>query len=421
MLKRFSALFISLTIILTISGCTAPKSIEDIKNTLTNTKTDFPVNAGNDTIEQAPDDVVVLNDNIADILITCGYAKKIIGKSSECTQSEIGGVKVYGSEKKPETDDIIKLNPDIVFTDTQIEYSEYKKICDSGITILRMSDAASIDKFPILYSNICKIMDGNIKGDKIGKSNAEKVINSIEQAESNNIVRGCYLYSLDGKEVVTSEMYSSEIMEVAGIQNITSENDRNGHFSKSQIIAADKQNSFPLYIFCETGLREKIMSDKDFKSTNVVNKNRVIEIPSKYITRQGKSSYEGVMFIKSMINNSSDNKGKSLAADYGVTITDGMSYTVGDQSSNVLAIQNRLTDLGYLSIKVTGYYGESTSVAVKEFQINNELDRRDGVADKKTIERLFSTSAFSNNSTGNNSSTSKEVATEKSTFEVIIN
>lgn len=421
MLKRFSALFISLIIILTISGCTAPKYIENVKNTLTNTKTDFPVNAGNDTIEQAPDDVVVLNDNIADILITCGYTKKIIGKSSECTQSEIEGVKIYGSEKKPETDDIIKLNPDIVFADTQIEYSEYKKIQDSGITILRMSDAASIDGFSILYSNICKIMDGNIKGDEIGKSNAERVINSIEQSESNNIIRGCYLYSLDCKSVVTSEMYSSEIMEVAGIQNITSENDRNGHFSKSQIIAADKQNSFPLYIFCEEGLREKIMSDNDFKSTSVVNKNRVVEIPSKYITRQGKSSYEGVMFIKSMINNSSDNKGKSLATDYGVTITNGMSYTVGDQSSDVLAIQNRLTDLGYLSIKVTGYYGESTSVAVKEFQINNELDRRDGVADKETIERLFSTSAFSNNSAANKPKTSKEVATEKSTFEVIMN
>lgn len=421
MIKKILAITLSTVMIFTITACSMPTSIDDVKNVLTDTQTEFPVDTGQEVISEAPKDIVVLDDNLADVLITCGYTENIIGKSSECNQGELLNVKVYGSNARPDTKGLINLKPDVIFASDDIDYNCYEKLKDNGIIVLRMADSSTVKGFKSFYSNICKIMDGNITGVEKGEKTADRVINSIEKSKGNNIVRGCYLYELDGESAVTSEMYSSELMSIAGIQNITTENDRNGHFAISQIVAVDKQEGFPFYIFCKEGMREKVMSDDTLKKTNAVSKNRVVEIPSKYITRQGKTAIEGVMYIKSIINGDSSATGISVAVDYGITITDNMSYTLDDQSSDVLAIQNRLSDLGYLSIKPTGYFGESTVEAVKEFQINNELKRRDGVADKNTIERLFSTSAFSKHNVGNPSEeTPTEVVTESNTFSAII-
>lgn len=420
MIKKILAITLSVIMAVTVTACSMPTSVDDVKNVLTNTQTEFPVDTGQEVIYEAPKDIVVLDDNIADVLITCGYTENIIGKSSECNQGELQNVKVYGSNVKPDIKGLIDLKPDVVFASDDIDYSCYKELKDNGVIVLRMADSSTVDGFETFYSNICKIMEGNITGVEKGKSTADKVINSIDSSKGNNIVRGCYLYELDGESAVTSEMYSSEIMFIAGIQNITTENDRNGHFALSQIVATDKQEGFPFYIFCKEGMREKVMADDTLKKTSAVSKNRVIEIPSKYITRQGKTAVEGVMYIKSVINGDGSDMGISVAVDYGITITKNMSYTLDDQSSDVLAIQKRLSDLGYLSIKPTGYFGESTVDAVKEFQINNELKRRDGVADKKTIERLFSTSAFSKHKENSNQEKPTEVSTQSSTFAVII-
>ena len=85
-----------------------------------------------------------------------------------------------------------------------------------------------------------------------------------------------------------------------------------------------------------------------------------------------------------------------------------------------MAIQKRLDDLGYLPIKPTGYFGESTADAVKSFQVNNELDRRDGIADTETLKRLFSTSAFSSTSQARKSEKPAQQSTEVSTFSTTI-
>lgn len=238
-------------------------------------------------------------------------------------------------------------------------------------------------------------MSGNIEGDRLGTECAKRVVDSMNKATSNTVVKGCYLYSLDRVNAVTNDMFESDILQYAGVQNIATELDFGGILPVNKIIATDNQQGFAFYILCEKGLKDKILQDVTFKNTNVVSKNRVIEIPSEYLSRQGNSAVSGIKYIEKAIKDNSNRKGKSLAEDYGIEIFDGISYTLDEEDSYVLAIQKRLKDLGYLSIEPTGYFGQSTADAVKSFQINNELNRRDGVADKETIDRLFSTIAFS--------------------------
>lgn len=61
--------------------------------------------------------------------------------------------------------------------------------------------------------------------------------------------------------------------------------------------------------------------------------------------------------------------------------------TEGTSGEDVRNLQEQLYDLAYMD-KTTGYYGELTTEAIKEFQRRNSLEVT-GVADSKTIELLY--------------------------------
>lgn len=397
MLKKIISFSLSIAMLTMISGCdisSLPNQISE-KVSVSNKNTAYPVQVGTDKINSKPEKVLVLDDNVADILITCGYTERIVGCSTDCTQSELNDIKKYGSDINPRTDIISNANADIVFASPDISYEDYSEMKENGTIVLRMAPANNIDCLDTLYSNICTIMSGNIEGDKLGTEYAKSVIDNMEKSNSNTVVKGCYLYDIDGKNAVTNDMFENDILKYAGVQNIATDLDTSGILPISKILASDKQQGFAFYILCENGMKDKILQSDTFKNSNVVNKNRVIEIPSEYLSRQGNSAVYGINYISQAIHKNSNRTGESLADDYGIEISDGMSYTLYDEDSYVLAIQQRLNDLEYLSIEPTGYFGQSTADAIKAFQINNELNRRDGVANKETIERLFSTTAFS--------------------------
>lgn len=397
MLKKIISLSLSIAMLTAISGCDVSSVSNQISEKISNSNkiTDYPVQVGRDKINSKPEKVLVLDDNVADILIACGYTDKIVGCSTDCTQAELTEVKKYGSNINPRTDIISKANADIIFASPDVSHEDYKDMKKSGTVVLRIAPANSIDSLNTLYSNICTIMSGNIEGDKLGMDYAKAVTDNMEKAISKTVVKGCYIYDVDKEKAVTNDMFENDILKYAGVQNIATELDVAGALPVSKILASDKQQGFAFYILCEKGIKDKILQSNTFKNSNVVNKNRVIEIPSEYLLRQGNSAIEGINYIAKAIQDNKNVTGKNLANDYGIEIFDGISYTLDEEDSYVFAIQQRLKDLGYLSIEPTGYFGQSTADAVKAFQINNELNRRDGVADKETIERLFSTSAFS--------------------------
>ncbi len=78
----------------------------------------------------------------------------------------------------------------------------------------------------------------------------------------------------------------------------------------------------------------------------------------------------------------------SLAALYPFT---GV-LTTGDQGDEVLALQIRLVELGYLTDVPTGQYNEATADAVRTFQGANNLPA-DGICDEATWALLFSDTA----------------------------
>ena len=67
----------------------------------------------------------------------------------------------------------------------------------------------------------------------------------------------------------------------------------------------------------------------------------------------------------------------------------------GDENDTVKEIQTKLAQLGYFDIDATGYFGDYTGQAVKNFQLANDLDAT-GIVDENTYNVLFGDSAVAN-------------------------
>jgi len=65
----------------------------------------------------------------------------------------------------------------------------------------------------------------------------------------------------------------------------------------------------------------------------------------------------------------------------------------GDEGAAVRNLQYTLYELGYYDGAIDGIYGQTTSDAVRAFQIQNDLTPVDGVAGSKTLSKLYSSDA----------------------------
>ncbi len=84
--------------------------------------------------------------------------------------------------------------------------------------------------------------------------------------------------------------------------------------------------------------------------------------------------------------------------------------SVGINGTDVEEIQKRLKELGYLKVKVTGYFGSDTKKAVMAFQKNNGL-KDDGSVGDQTREVLYSSSAKKAKSPATKKPSAKATAT----------
>lgn len=380
-------LCIALSFVLSSTAC----GVEEVENLVINENKEYPVTFAHSNFQQAPGSMVVLNDSVADILIACGYTDKIVGISSECNQSELAGIDKMGDSSAPDLEAIIKAEPDLVFTDERITAEDYDAMMNKDILVYRMALRTSEEDLREFYGKISAIFEGNITGTEKGIARFEelqKQMNDIKTnlPESKTVTTACYIFDSDGN-AATGKTFGNVILDYAGAINVAKDID--GARISIETLKAENPN----FIFCGEGMKDIILKTAEYKSISAVKRNRVFEIPAEYMTRQGNTMITAVKQISDLLYNSPVVQAKSVAAEYNIEIFEGISYTLDEEDSYVMAIQKRLDDLGYMPIEPTGYFGESTAKAVEEFQVNNDTTRRDGVADEETLKLMFSTNA----------------------------
>ena len=403
--RRLGALVLSV-----ILACGALAGCSDVSEIVSGVAAagEFPVEVNEVTISARPQKVAVLSASLADVVLALGSETQLALGSEDCTQESLQDLaKIPGDDAQA----VIDAAPDLVLADPGAN-GIGDALRDAGLTVLEVEPATDRQDFERLYSQVSSALGGSGAGYDAGIAAAQDIFLSLDNINrivpNDRVTTACYLYDLEG-QAVTGDMLGSTIMTYSGVTNIF-DSLEGGTYDFESLRISD-----PNLIFCVPGLAEEIKSDSRFQDLQAVQNGQVIELDPTLMEWQGRTVVETAYeisaaafpelletnsmevtdpteTIESEVSSALESAAAESSAVESVLAEDTTEYTTlreGDQGDAVLAMQERLAELGYLTEAYDGYYGEQTAQCVEEFQTTNGLDAT-GVADADTQRMLFS-------------------------------
>lgn len=363
---------------------------------------DFPVTIDGVTIAAAPTGVVVLSPNVADVILAMDYELPLKAKSAACTQSDLVALPNVTADDVKQMKD---LGANLVFTDTKLTQAQTDALSKEGIAVLTIADATGREDFDRLYSQVGAALKGAKTGYEHGKKVSQSIFLTIDDIsriipKSNTPITVAYLYDDEGG-VVTSDTLEGKLIESAGLVNAASDGVKN-KMAISELLIAN-----PQYIFCPTGVKAKLAQSAEYKKLTAVKTGKVYEMDPNLMLLQGRGVITAVSFMagtvypvllegtdvtSSSVATPSTPTG-STASSTASTVPVMATLKKGDKGPEVLKMQNRLKELGYLFVSASGEFADGTEQSVKDFQLLNGFSTT-GIADTKTLQAIYSSGAI---------------------------
>ncbi len=399
MLRKFSALrrvlAFTLCVLLGCGAFAGCSQMDDIVSGVTAGGT-FPVEVNGVTISARPSRAVVLSPSLADVLLALGCETQLAGASSDCTQASLEELtKVDPSDAAA----IQELQPDLVLLDSSSNGVQ-SALEEAGIAVLSVEPATDRSDFERLYSQVSSAFSGDGAGYDAGIEAAQDIFITLDNINrivpKDTVTTACYLYDLESS-AVTGDMFGSTIMSYAGVTNVF-ESLEGGTYDFQSLEIAN-----PNVIFCAPGLKEQIENDSRFDSFQAVEQGKVVEMDETLMAWQGRTIIEAAYEISAaafpeLLESSSSTSDPTQEIDQQVSSameaqSQYETLEEGDQGDAVLAMQERLTELGYLTEEYDGHYGQTTADCVSRFQTANGIEAT-GTADPVTQAALFAAGAL---------------------------
>lgn len=389
----------------------------------------YPITIGNTTFNSKPEKVAVLSPNVADIVCQLGMEKDITLISSDVITDSIKDKKTCGTAIEPDTKKIIDNDIEVVLADDNMSDGAIKTLEDNDVKVVQFHYGNTGEDILTTYTSVGAILNGEI-GKAQGNKAYTKLMTTLknyktEFSKKHSKEKLLFLEGTGPYVSVIKESWYGKLLAFTGTDVVTKDVN-NSTYDVSMI---EKLN--PNYLVCSKETYDSLKNKDNLKKCNFIKSNGHIIIEKDKLKLQGKTAIENVEKILQTIDKSTFEKIKSTAtttvekttkgttstsvskatttaptttkpkekyplqSKYKVKFTDSAIKTMTLKSQNDYnkAMQERLTDLGYLaSGNATGYFGDMTKKALETFQKNNGLSAT-GTVDSKTLQVMFSSSA----------------------------
>lgn len=261
---------------------------------------EYPVKIGEVSVSQEPENIVILDKNLTDIVSCIGYDIKLVGRSDAVNQKGIEVVPVVGSETDPSVKKIKELDADLVIADKSLDDSIRRKIIDSGVQVIQFDTAPTKTQLENLYDNIGKALGGNITGSGKAKKAYDDFVKTLDNirfaAQADSVVKTvCYLYIENGVlKTMNGASWGGVMLEGTGGINVSE------HAETDVVDNGELLLSNPDYIFCSCQEVIDYLNNSDTLYTlNALDGNTFI-VPLEDITMQG---YTALDVLETMLKN----------------------------------------------------------------------------------------------------------------------
>lgn len=413
---------------------------------------EYPVTVANCTIEKEPENVVVLDPAIADMMAYMSYERKFVGRSDSVNQPGMKSLASVGTDSNPDIDKIVSMNTEVVFANDSLSKGSQEKLELNNIKIIRMQQPESPTEVKTNYVTIGKVLGGKNAGAAIGSDTYDKLIGEFEkQKRSVEGLSGtgalktiCYLYTDNNSLTkLPNGCFGNTLMSYTNCVNVTEAG------TETMVQPADIATANPNYIFYNDDATLKmIRSDANLSKINAVKGGQMMKLPLQNLSRPGATAVETLKSMIDFIYNGKTSTfdqtaetkanetqpasqsatqpasqpatqpasgaaqattapattapattapaAQDLSGQYKIDLED-LTLEKGEESDEVEIMQQRLFDLGFIKkegddTNITGYFGDYTENAVKAFQKKNGIEET-GVADNATLKAMFMSTA----------------------------
>ena len=255
---------------------------------------EYPVTFGDVTIDREPQNIVVLNDDIADIISYIGYDIKMVGRSVECDQDFLSIVPAVGAAATPDVAAIAAAETDLVLADSTISAAAKQSIEEAGAKVVIVDPADTSEALRELYINLGMILGGNTTGRQKGEDGYTELFDMLGQlktATSAVVKTAAYLYLNDNGELCTFVQGSLDyrFFNYNGCTNIFM------HQEEPTVNIADLRIGSPTYLFYDDqAVLDYLNEDTYLAHIDALVNNRTYPIPKKNFERHGTTAEQTV-------------------------------------------------------------------------------------------------------------------------------
>lgn len=255
----------------------------------------FPVETCGVKLTKAVERAVSLSPAATEIICELGFADKLIGVSDYCDYPESLSAPKLGSPENPDLEEIMRLMPDAVFTISPLSERETYLLQQAKIAVLDIPNAATIEGYAEMYSEIAAAFYGKETVDEKGGRRSDEIgVNarkSLEKA-AEGLNLGSFVY-VTGKLTIAGEnTIESAVLGLAGSNACTG----GGYIS-----GENYSGETPAYIIADSSLSTaKLKGDAKIKA--MINSGaKVCFVTSQYFERPSARTAEVFGEIRSEI------------------------------------------------------------------------------------------------------------------------
>ena len=358
---------------------------------------DYPVQINEVTISESPSRVAVLSPSLADIVTSLGsvYELKLAARSEECTAGELSVLPSAGSAEAPDIEALKAAGVQLALTEIEPSEELAKSFSDAGIQVLVLPKASTREELTALFTTTGTALGGAKTGYTAAKRRIDSLLSALDDIQrlipdDRAGVTAGYVINAEGEFASDSTM-TGKLPSYAGAVNIAADG---GTLPADELATAD-----PDYIFCAKGLKETLMQQDAFASLAAVTNGKLYEIDGALMENQGSSMLDAVIELAGTMYPELKTEGLISPASSQEASSDTSSAAArpsrvdaNSSRTDILVLQDRLIELGYMQPPGDGFYGYWTKATVQEFQKRAGLEET-GIADEKTMERLFAADA----------------------------
>ena len=254
----------------------------------------YPVTVGDTVIKKEPKNIIVLNDELADIISYLGYDIRMVGRSSECDQDFLYVVPIVGAAASPDISAVTNAETDLVIADGTLNANTKQSLEDAGVTVLTLDPPSNEEELRGLYISLGTALDGSETGAEKGEqgyNDLYKMLNTLNTATSSVLQSAAYLY-LDGSGQLCTFVKDTLAYKVFSFNGCT-----NVFLNQTEpaVNVGELKVSSPNYIFYDSPeVLEYLKSDPGFANISGLANGHTLQIPLKQFERHGSTAEQTV-------------------------------------------------------------------------------------------------------------------------------